>query len=275
MSAHTKTLLPLLAGGMLLAFGSAASAGCNTGCNKPPPPPPPCCKPGKPPAPPKHNPPQPGNFNVNVNVHANATAISNANATATANSGSNSGSSGDTFFFGGGGTNIIATPGFPVIQKLNVIGETARRAVVERRSIFKQMIVQATCIDDRGRPHPASRLTPDQDVGEGFRGELFRCIAGTKLQATFAEYMGKVSFDGGQVLACNKGDALWHENGTIVCRPQTAQRNCFERSLLRRHGVGVKIFRMSKVEEFTSFQEEVQTAQGEIALDGGVGGFVH
>jgi hypothetical protein len=272
MSAHTKTLLPLLAGGVLLAFSSVGTtaAACDKGCK---PPPPPCCHPPKPPAPPKPNQPQPGNFNVNVNVHANATAVSTANATANANS--NSGSSGDTFFFGGGGANIIATPGFPVIQRLNVLGETARRAVVERRSVFKQMIVQASCIDERGRPHPASRLTPDQEVGEGFKGELFRCIAGTKLQATFAEYMGKVSFDGGQVLACNKGDALWHENGTIVCRPQTAQRNCFERSLLRRHGVGVKIFRMSKVEEFTSFQEEVQTAQGEIALDGGVGGFVH
>jgi hypothetical protein len=271
MSAHTKTLLPLLAGGMLLAFGSTAAAHCDKGCK--PPPPPPCCHPPKPPAPPKPTPPQPGNFNVNVNVHANATAVSTANATANANS--NAGSSGDTFFFGGGGSNIIATPGFPVVQRLNVLGETARRAVVERRSVFKQMIVQASCIDTRGRPHPASRLTPDQEVGEGFKGELFRCIAGTKLQATFAEYMGRVSFDGGQVIACNTGEALWHENGAISCRAQTAQRNCFERSLLRRHGVGVKIFKMSKVEEFTSFQEEVQTAQGEIALDGGVGGFVH
>ena len=47
--------------------------------------------------------------------------------------------------------------------------------------------------------------------------------------------------------------------------------------LLRRFGVGTKVFQMSKVEEFTSFREEVvETATvGSVALDGGVGGFVH
>jgi hypothetical protein len=278
MSAHYKTLLPLLAGGMLLAFGGAASAGgCNTGCKPSHPTPPPVHQPHKPDRPYQPDRPTPpsNNFNVNVNVHANATAISTANATANANSGSNSGSNGDTFFFGGGGSNIIATPGFPVIQRLNVQGDTVRTEIKEKRTVHKQVVVQAFCLDDRSIPHPASRHTPDVDVSETFRGELFRCIAGTRLQATYADYMGKVAFDGGQTMDCAKGEALYLENGALSCRRQTAQRNCFERSLLRRHGAGVKVFKMTKIEEFASFKEEIVASQSEIALDGGVGGFVY
>jgi hypothetical protein len=280
MSAQLKTILPLIAGGMLLAFGSAASASCNNGCHKPPVHKPPVHQPehpGKPERPNKPN--RPGNnFNVNVNVHANATAIatsrSRSNSESNSTSSSNSGSSGDTFFFGGGGSNVIATPGFPVIQRLNVMGDKVRTEIKEKRTVFKQKVVQAFCIDARGAPHPASRLTPDMDVREGFSGELFRCIAGTRLQATYADYTGKVAFDGGETIACAKGEALYHMNGALVCRTQTAQRNCFERSLLRRHGAGVKVFRMTKIEEHTSFKEEQIAHQSEIALDGGVGGFV-
>lgn len=279
MSAHLKRLLPLIAGGMLLAFGSAAAAHCQ-----------PNCQPGDHKPPQQQPQPQPpeikninnnnnfnknvNNNNVNVNVHNNVTAIavSNANANAAA---SGRGESESDVFFGGGGANIIATPGFPVIQKLNVMGDTVRRAITQKRMIEKQVIVQAICLDDRGAPHPASRLTPDQEVMEGFRGELYRCIAGTKLQATFADFTGKMAFDGGQTMACNKGEALWFENAMMSCRMQSAQRNCFERSLLRRHGVGVKIFKMRKEEEFTAFHEEVVAHSSEIALDGGVGGFVH
>ncbi len=282
MSAHLKRLLPFLAGGVLLAFGSAALADCQPKCgphdHKPPVYKPPVQKP------PVQKPPQLPDVNVNVNnkvnlnnkinvnVHNNVTAIAVANANANAASKSDSESD---VFFSGGGAQVIATPGFPVIQKLNVMGDKVRRAITEKRTIEKQVIVQAICIDDRGAPHPASRLTPDQEVFEQFRGELFRCIAGTKLQATYADFHGKMAFDGGQTLACNKGDALWFEEGAMSCRRATPQRNCFERSLLRRHGAGVKVFKMSKVEEFTSFHEEVIAHSSEIALDGGVGGFVH
>jgi hypothetical protein len=268
MSAHLKTLLPLLAGSALLAFGSAAAA-CDKGCK---PQPPACCKPSKPPSPPKH-PEMPKNtFNVNVNVHANAVSVANASANAKANSNASGG--GDTVFFGGGGSNVIATPGFPVIQRLNVMGDKVRTEVKEKRTVFKQKIVQAICMDDRGAPHPASRLTPDMDVREGWSGELFRCIAGTRLQATYADYTGHKSFDGGESMACAKGEALWFEGGMISCRKQTPQRNCFERSLLRRHGVGVKVFKMTKIEEHVSYKEEQIATQSEIALDGGVGGYV-
>ena len=283
MSAQLKHLVPLIAGAFVLAFGGAASASGNHSkpacCQpKPPPPPPskPCCQ-HKPPQQPPSKPQNP-NVNVHVNVNSTAVAISKANANATSNSNSSGGGGGDTVFFSGGGSQVIATPGFPVLQPLSVIGsELAKKAITEKRSIFKQVIVQAVCIDDRGAPHPASQLFGDRDVAEHFEGEIYRCIAGTKLQATIADFAGKVAFDGGQTMACAKGEALYHSRGALTCRPAKPQRNCFERSLLRRHGVGVKVFQMSKIEEFTSFREEIVEAAHSsfTAFDGGVGGFVH
>jgi hypothetical protein len=301
MSAHLKRFLPLLAGALVLAVGGAASAGGKTygggghQCCKPTPPPPPpskpCCKPQPPAPPPPAKPPVFNNTNinkninnnfnnVNVNVHSTNIAVATANANATANSNSQGGggSSGDTFFFSGGGAQVIATPGFPVLQPLGVMGEAmVKKAFTEKRSVFKQVIVQAVCIDDRGSPHAASQIFPERDVMDHYRGEIFRCVAGSKLQATIAEFQGKIAFDGGETMACMKGEALFYEGGALTCRPATPQRNCYERSLLRRHGAGVKVFKMSRIEEFTSFREEiVQSTQiGTVALDGGVGGFVH
>jgi hypothetical protein len=302
MSAHLKFVLPAVAGALMLAGAGSANATCGNGCHGKPPAPskPHHPRPTPPPAPPKvinnnynkninnnnnfnkniNN----NNVNVNVRVHstniavANATSNSTSNANATANAAGSARSDSDTFFFSGGGAQVIATPGFPVVQALNVVGsEAARRAVTERRTVFKKVVVQAVCIDDRGAPHPASQIFPERDVRGEYSGEVFRCIAGSRLQATIADWAERVSFDGGETMACAKGEALWHENNTLSCRPARPQRNCYERSLLRRFGVGTKVFQMSKVEEFTSFREEIveSASVGSVALDGGVGGFIH
>jgi hypothetical protein len=289
MSAHLKFVLPVVAGVLLLASAGAASA-CDKGC--PPKPQPPAPKPS---VFNNHNKNinnninknvnnnnnynkniNNNNVNVNVNVHSTNIAVATANATATAQGGGDN--EGDTFLFSGGGAQVIATPGFPVLQPLGVLhSEMAKKAFTEKRKVFKQVIVRAVCIDDRGAPHPASQIFPERDVEESYRGEVFRCIAGTKLEATIAEFVGKVSFDGGETLACAKGEALAYDGDKLVCRPAKPQRNCYERSLLRRFGVGEKVFKMSRMEEFTSYKEEViESAQiGAVALDGGVGGFVH
>ena len=300
MSAQLKRFLPLIAGVAMLAFAGTASATCGNGCHKPEPKPP-VHKP-QPPVVNNHNKNINNNYNknynnnynkninnnnnynkninnVNVNVHSTNIAVATANANASSNaSASGRGEAESNVFFSGGGAQVIATPGFPVLQPIGVgRSEMVRKAFTEKRSVFKQVIVQAVCIDDRGAPHPASQIFPERDVAGHYRGEVFRCIAGSKLQVTIADFLGKVSFDGGETMACVKGEALFHENGTLTCRPATPQRNCFERSLLRRHGVGVKVFQMTKIEEFTSFREEmVESAEiGAVALDGGVGGFVH
>ena len=248
MSAHRR-VLSVLAGASALAgvaaLPSAAQAGeyggGGSGCCKPKPP---CCAPKRPDVkvpgvtvyPPKVV-IMPPSLNVNVNASAKAVAI----------------------------------------PSLNVVGAAVQRVPFQAsRTQIKTVVIKAVCIDDRLVPHPASQVFPSQDVADSYAGELYRCIAGSRLQITLADWMGKASFDGGSNMECKKGEALWFERGEISCRPQRPARDCNERSLLRRYGVGVKVFKMTRVETYTAYREEVvQTAtSGGIVLDGGVGGVV-
>jgi hypothetical protein len=263
MSAHYKHYLSLLAGAAMLAFGAPALA-CGSGSCKPKPP---CCAPK--PTPPKPPKPQPINIDVNAKANAKAVAKATARANATANANNHNVNNNEITFFGGGGSNVIATPGFPVIQALNV-GHQARKEITETRKVTKKVFIRAVCIDDRGGAHGASQLFPEADVRDGFRGELYRCVVGSKLQVTYGETEAH-----GESLACSKGQALWYGDEKLECRAQTAQRNCFERSLLRRFGTGGKVLVMSKLETYTRVEEETHLSAGSIALDGGVGGYVH
>ncbi len=307
MFAQLKILAPAL-GGLALVVGAAAlpgvafaggprggggyggggghgGGGGGGGCCKPTPP---CCKPdrpnypGKPPinVPPiKITPPPiiivPPNINVNVSARANAEAYASSNATASAFNNNT------IVIGGGGGGGGYGTAGSTsYVNGLNVEGLAPivnRVPFQASRTQIKTVVVRAVCIDDREIPHPASQVFPGQDVTEGYEGELFRCIAGTRLSVTWAEWLGRVAFDGGTVINCAKGEAFWHgRGGEVACRPQRPARDCNERSLLRRYGVGVKVFKMVRVETYTEWREEVIQQSSShvsgIALDGGVGG---
>jgi hypothetical protein len=187
---------------------------------------------------------------------------------------------------GGGGVYFNVDQPYPtVIQGLNVEAGAATQVIrvpyEARRRWEKRVVVQAFCIDDRDIPHPASQVTPDREISDGYEGELYRCIAGTRLQVTWSEWTGQVSFEGGQTFACQKGEALWRDrSGALICRTQIVQRDCNERSLLRRYGAGIKILVWVKEETYTEYREEVVQTQGasiagaSIMLDGGVGGRV-
>lgn len=270
----------------LTAVADVAAAQC---CE---PPPPPCCLPPPPPPPPPPcctaPPPPPccgsggGGVNVNVNVNASANAGANAGARAYINA---RGASSVNVYGGGGAYFNVDQPYPTTIQGLTVQGAAVRRMVrvpytATRRSM-KRVVIQAVCIDDRQRPHPASQVRPDRDVHDDYEGELYRCIAGSRLQATIAAYEGEVRFDHGETMACQKGDALWKgRDGKLECRPQKAERDCNERSLLRRYGAGVKILTLYREESYTEYREEEVVAEGValegsmITLDGGVGGRV-
>jgi hypothetical protein len=157
--------------------------------------------------------------------------------------------------------------------------QTVRTPFTAYRRMMKRVVIQAVCIDDRQVPHPASQVKPDREIADGYDGELYRCLAGTWLQATIADYEGEIKFDHGQTLTCRKHEALWFGGeGRLECRPEKPERDCNERSLLRRYGAGVKILTMYREEEYTEYREEqVQSATvitGAITLDGGVGGRV-
>ena len=297
--------LGALLGGVLLG-GAAYAAGCTSGC---PPTPPACCKP--PPVPPKPPSPPPGcckggggGHNVNipgVNVNIGATVIVNANASAsaTANAGAGSGaaagagsSAGVVNYYGGGGhggyySGPMAT-GY--IQGLNVEGGEQRRrqAYEATRTKLRRVVVRAVCLDDRDVPHPASQVTPDREIEDGYDGELYRCIAGSRMQYVVGDYDGRIDINtggAGQTYTCRKNEALYHVPGAVQgqaslsCRPQRPARDCNERSLLRRFGAGVKVLTILTTETYTAYREETvqerQTLGASFSLDGGVGGVVY
>jgi hypothetical protein len=272
---------------VLALAGVAAAGGC--GCT-----PPPCCAPPTPPPPPHYPCCQPPGHTVNIpgiTINVGATAIVNVNAQASASGAASAGASagaggsaGATVFYGGGGGGGgFATPGVAgFIQGLNVVGDATRRVSYESsRTVVRKVVIQAVCLDDKDVPHPASQTSPDRDIEDSFDGELYRCIAGARMQATIADYDGgEIRFDHGRVLACQKNEAIYHgPGGAVECRPQKPARDCNERSLLRRFGAGVKILTMRVEEKYTAFREETQTSvtstASAISLDGGVGGFVY
>jgi hypothetical protein len=289
MKARINPILAAISGAIAFAAtltiaGAAAAAGCN--CT-----PPPCCAPPTPPTP--HNFPccQPPGINVNipgVNVNVGASVIVNANVQAQASV--FAGAGGAVFIGGGGGGGGYLAGGTPgLIQGLNVDGGLRRTAYEATRTKFIKVVIQAVCLDDKDVPHPASQVTPDRDIEDAYDGELYRCIAGTRMQYTWAEFNGQVAFDHGTTVTCQKGDALYHIPGMpgvngaagagarLECRPQKPARDCNERSLLRRFGAGVKVLTMITVEKYTAYREETtqSSTTTALSLDGGVGGVMY
>ena len=169
--------------------------------------------------------------NVNSNVLSNALAQSNAASVALG--------SGSSFAASEGASSFI-----PNLAVEGVETPEARRVCAEFRSVAKVVAVQAVCLDDKAIPHPASQVIPDRDLLPSYEGEVFRCIAGTRMQYTLADYAGSADFGRGQTIPCLKGEALYHAaTGQLACRPQRPARDCNERSLLRRYGAGFKVIR--------------------------------
>ncbi len=272
MRVRIKTLLAAAGAFVgLMAVADTAAAQCGGTCQPPPPPTPPVipcggnC--GAPPVTPPITPRDGiggggGTWNFNVNTHGG-------------------GRGGIIVVGGGGGAYFNVDQPYPTtIQGLSVEGKTMQAVRVPftaSRRMEKRVVIQAVCIDDRAVPHPASQVRPGKDVAMDYEGELYRCIAGTKLQWTIADEAGGP----GETVNCNKREALWYgRGGRLECRPEKQERDCNERSLLRRYGAGVKVLTMIREETYTEYREEMVESAGSVAsgamimLDGGVGGRV-
>ncbi|MBL4595246.1 MAG: hypothetical protein JKX99_01580 [Robiginitomaculum sp.] len=207
--------------------------------------------------------------------------------------------------FGGGGGGFINNGSVTtVIEGLVIEGELETKTITEQievpyyesitRSRWTENIyvLQAVCMDDAGTPHPASRPDPNEHVEPTYVGELFRCMSGTWMQITFGDYVkggqSHGQFNNGRTMVCGKGEALLHQRGgMVVCGPQAPRRNCNERSLLRKFGVGIKIVRIAREEQFTeqitktrietrtrqmTVEESSKRVRKTLVLSGGVGG---
>ena len=201
---------------------------------------------------------------------------------------------------GGGGFSGPAPVATTAIDGLNVVGggEAYTDIVTEQVPTIEKycldevsystvyQAIQAVCLDDTGVPHPASQVQDGQSVAKDYRGEIYRCMAGTRMQVTIGSVENnEASFDHGQTMACAKGEALVQSAaGKLSCQVQAPQRNCNERSLLRRYGPGIKIIE-AKVAETRCVEQErtvMKTVQRGVArvretqpkpmvFDGGVG----
>lgn len=167
-----------------------------------------------------------------------STTASSQNAAALLSSG---GGSGSWSAEGGVTTEIqdikIETPAAPVVMP---------PICAAWRTAVRQVAIQASCLDDKAVPHPASQVSPERAVAPGYEGEVFRCIAGARMQYTVADFSGQADFNHGQTIVCQKGEALYHSaSGALQCRPQAPARDCNERSLLRRFGAGIKVLSLA------------------------------
>jgi len=275
--ANRTTFLGLIAGLgvwlMIAATPGAALAGGAAGCGckpAPPPPPPPPKSCG---CAPSHNTPP----DINVNVTTNVETKTNVNVAASASA--SGATQGQTFVGGGGGGASGIIPGPVTAVNLTVGGED-REAYEAMRTRIEKVVIQAFCFDDKDVPHPASQVSPDRDIDEAYEGEVYRCIAGSHMQVTIAKFREQISFEGGQTLACQKGEALYHtpgkDAGRLECRPQKPARDCNERSLLRRFGAGIKVLTLVYSEKYTAYRESSHESAGvAMSLDGGVGGIAY
>ncbi len=310
--------------------------------------------------------------NVNVNVKSSS-------------SGASFGSSSAGASYGGGYGNWSQTPGTPQNAGALLVetgqGAAAYDMVSEQRTVTRTLVLQASCIDDTGVPHPASQVSAERAIANEYTGEVYRCIAGTHMQVTMADFgicddfgaplggarlsesestsysrseshsnssydsgyqggyaqgglvgpdgrpagpcgpealacsaggyashgggyaeggeshesrvavggarrggcatnmdLTHVNFDGGKTMTCQKGDALWFDHGNMTCKVQIPQRQCNERSLLRRFGVGLKVLTVTRTEtsqrQVARQVERSASTTTVMTFDGGVGGFV-
>lgn len=222
------------------------------------------------------------NLNVSVgganiggsNVYVGGTSY---NISSSTYAGSAGGAVGGYYVGGGGGgySNVVGTATSGMIDGLNVGGGQEMEAYMESRTTTEIVPIRAVCMDDKGMPHPASRPNADEQVAPTFDGEVFRCMAGTHMEVTIGRMVnGQAVWDGGSALSCQKGQAITYKGGQLVCAAQIAQRNCNERSLLRRFGPGIKyitLTRTTQVQAQRQQSSQYTSFRSSMFIDGGVG----
>jgi hypothetical protein len=241
-------LLPVEAAADCIGCNRRPPPTCQQGCAPAPPPPrTQCCAPPTVVVPPPHVPP-PNIVVVNAGARAQAQASAVAIAVATARTG-------DTFIR----QNMVVESSAQAQVTSAAMAVTEASVETETRTVEREFLVQAICVDERGNPHPASQTFGSRTVAQNYRGEIYRCMSGTRMRYTINHRSND----------CAAGEALWYENGEVSCRSQIARRPCNERSLLRRFGAGDKLVRVRDTETREVIREAAFS--GAMTMDGGVG----
>lgn len=199
----------------------------------------------------------------------------------------------------GGGGFVASTPATPS-SELTLEGQPEQytETITEQVPVTEEYCVdqvsyvsayrpvRADCLDDKGTPHPASQVSGAKQLSSKHSGEVYRCMAGTYMQITLGQMNGsQADFSKAESFSCAKGEALVHRaSGDLTCARQAPQRNCNERSLLRRNGPGMKLIELRRETKtcvpqnrtvYKAVSRQVQrtraTAPTQIQLNGGVG----
>jgi hypothetical protein len=208
-----------------------------------------------------------------VNVVTNNVVVSHVSPSISVTSGV-SGGGGDILVLRGGGG--VEVGGAASIGQIGPIGAEAESVQMVKRSRTTEetRAIRAVCYDDTNNPHPASQTFAGATVPDGYTGEIYRCMAGTRMEYMMGSVVnGKPVFDGAVSYSCKKGEALVRDGANLSCRVQEQKRQCNERSLLRRFGVGDKVLVVRSTEHFEERQVSRQSQQlgAGMSLDGGVG----
>ncbi len=206
-----------------------------------------------------------GSSSASGNADASA-GVSSSISVNVSTSGSSSGLTNGALlsnFSGGGSGSWSAESGVTTdIPDIKIEAQTLTRQVCAAyKAVVRQVAIQAVCLDDKAVPHPASQTSPDRAVAPGYEGEVFRCIAGARMQYTVADFSGQADFNHGQTIVCQKSEALYHSaSGALQCRPQAPARDCNERSLLRRYGAGIKVLALGGAQVCVAYRTETVAA---------------
>ena len=138
--------------------------------------------------------------------------------------------------------------------------------------------IHAVCVSMEGREFPASHMLPESWIDTSYEGEVARCIAGSTLKVTIGDVLESDrgmagTYEQGQVLACGRGEALWHyKNGMVKCAPARPVKDCTERTNLRRWGTGDFFFSYRSKACVTSRVAQSKSVDlSSTSWDGGVG----
>lgn len=175
------------------------------------------------------------NFNKNININKNI-VIAKSNSISVAVSGASSGAAGYASSGSYAETTVVNHGGGDVAASAEETCEMQEGSVVKA--------IHAVCVSSEGREFPASHMLPETWVDTTYEGEVARCIPGSTVKASIGDVtetdQGMAgTYDGGEVLACGRGEALWHyKNGMVKCAPAMPVKDCTERTNLRRYGTG-------------------------------------
>ena len=208
------------------------------------------------------------NLNKNININKNI-VIAKSNSFSIAVAGAAAGAAG-----------YSSSGSYSESVTVNRGGEAASVSAEETCEMQEGSVVKAihaVCVSAEGREFPASHMLPETWIDTAYEGEVARCIPGATVKVTIGDVVESDqglagTYDRGEVLACGRGEALWHyKNGMVKCAPALPVKDCTERTNLRKYGTGDFFFSYRSKVCVNRVASSRSSDLSSTSFDGGVG----